>query len=398
MPRRGRRFILICVPLALAGLALWAWSSRAAQQPTQLGPGRRPFRRVDFTSAQARRLMRLVADHYAAVDVPYPPLHGRRHPGLLANNWQLATFYIGVMAAGRATEDPHYVDLALDWARSCAFRPLVYDRQRVNGNHADGQACGAVFLQLYQLHRDPAMLDPIRDTFDLQLRADPVGRELWWWADALFMAPPVMARLARVTGRYDYLRQADRMWWDVASHLYDPGQGLWSRDARYLIPPPKGPVRRSPNGSKVFWARGNGWVFAGLARLLEQMPETWPSRRRFEQLFVTMARRIVSLQGPDGLWRPDLLDPEAYRTGESSASGLFCYGLAWGMGRGLLDRDEFLPPVRRAWAGLVGLVDRRGRLWQCQPEARAPGMASTSRAYGAGAFLLAASEVLDLLD
>ena len=50
--------------------------------------------------------------------------------------------------------------------------------------------------------------------------------------------------------------------------LYDEQEGLWFRDENYL------PDRaRTADGKKVFWSRGNGWVFAGLARTLEILPE-----------------------------------------------------------------------------------------------------------------------------
>jgi len=60
-----------------------------------------------------------------------------------------------------------------------------------------------------------------------------------------------------------------------------------------------------------------------------------------------MADRILSLQQEDGLWRASLLDPDSYPGGEVSGSGFFCYALAWGINNKLLDRDTYLPAVKK---------------------------------------------------
>ena len=49
-------------------------------------------------------------------------------------------------------------------------------------------------------------------------------------------------------------------------------------------------------------------------------------------LFETMAERIVELQKPDGYWPPSLLAPEGSPP-ETSGTGFFTYGFAWGITR-----------------------------------------------------------------
>ncbi|MEI9956953.1 MAG: glycoside hydrolase family 88 protein [Ferruginibacter sp.] len=81
---------------------------------------------------------------------------------------------------------------------------------------------------------------------------------------------------------------------------------------------------------KIFWGRGNGWVLAGLANLLKEMPADYAGRNFYVNLFKEIAGRILTLQQADGLWRTSLLDPEAYDGGEGSGSAFYCYALAWG--------------------------------------------------------------------
>jgi hypothetical protein len=217
---------------------------------------------------------------------------------------------------------------------------------------------------------------------------DDPAKPLWWWCDALFMAPPVFADMAKATGDAKYLAFMDREWTITTELLYDKNKHLYSRDATFLD-------KHEKNGEKLFWSRGNGWVMGGLVRVLQYLPMNHPDRPRFEQLFKDMAEKILTCQQPDGLWRASLLDPESYPLKETSGSGFYTYALAWGVNQGLLDRAKFEPAVRKAWAALIGCVDADGKLTHVQPVGSDPKkFADDSTApYGVGAFLLAGSEV-----
>jgi rhamnogalacturonyl hydrolase YesR len=207
------------------------------------------------------------------------------------------------------------------------------------------------------------------------------------------MAPPTLARLGAITGEKRYLRFLDVMFWDAADFLFDEDEGLYYRDENFFD-------RRSPNGERMFWSRGNGWVLAGLARVLQYLPGDDPARARFEGHFRTVAEAVIPLQGEDGLWRANLLDPAAIPNPETSGTGLFCYALAWGINAGLLKRDIYAPVVRRAWEGLRAAVHPNGKIGWVQPIGGKPEPAvrDDTQAYGAGAFLLAGSEVLRMVE
>ena len=130
----------------------------------------------------------------------------------------------------------------------------------------------------------------------------------------------------------------DAMWWDTTDHLYDSVEHLYFRDGRFFD-------KKENNGKQVFWSRGNGWVLAGLVRVLQYMPEDYPTKERYRFLFQEMAGRIASLQCEDGFWRSSLLDPESYPGGESSGTALFTYAMAWGINSGLTFTGS-LPPCR----------------------------------------------------
>jgi rhamnogalacturonyl hydrolase YesR len=204
------------------------------------------------------------------------------------------------------------------------------------------------------------------------------------------MAPPAWVELSRQTGDRRYAAFALREFWATVDFLYDPAERLFYRDSRFF-------ERRDEQGRKLFWARGNGWVFAGMARIIPNLPKASPDRVRMEALFREMATRLVALQKEDGYWAPSLL-AAAGSPPESSGTGFFTYGLARGIESGLLDRARFEPAARRGWAALTRAIQPDGRLgWVQQvsdrPEQVAP---SDTQYYGVGAFLLAAAAIADL--
>lgn len=264
-------------------------------------------------------------------------------------------------------------------------------------DHADDHVVGQTYAELYLQMRAAPMIAPLRARFDAILAQPRTGsldftaadnQDRWSWCDALFMGPPTWARLSAATGDPRYLDHAIAEWWQASDYLYDREAHLFYRDSTYF-------QRREPNGEKVFWARGNGWVMAGLARMLQFLPAAHPARARFETQFRDMAARIVTLQQADGLWRASLLDPAAYPARETSGTALLTYALAWGVNQGLLDGRVVAPAVRRAWSALNASVAADGKLTHVQPIGRAPAgfPEDATEIYGVGAFLLTGSEV-----
>jgi len=303
-----------------------------------------------------------------------------------SRDWTFAALYAGFMALPPAVNGTTYQSAMQGMGKQ--FNWQLGPRPA----HADDQAVGQTYLELYEKTQDPVMLAPTQASMDTLLqRTDDPAKPLWWWCDALFMAPPVLADLSKITGDRKYLDFVDREWWLTSKLLYDSELHLYSRDATFLD-------KREANGAKVFWSRGNGWVMAGLVRVLDAMPKNDPDRNRYVAQFLEMAKAVAAIQGWDGLWRPGLLDAHAYKLPEVSGSAFFTYALAWGVRKGILDRKEYLPVVRKAWAGLLTHVYQEGRLGCIQPIGAAPGQFTPTSSYvfGVGAFLLAGSEVYEL--
>lgn len=212
----------------------------------------------------------------------------------------------------------------------------------------------------------------------------------WCWCDALFMAPPAMLTLSRQTGDRRYRDHAMREWWATTDFLYDPVEKLYYRDSRFF-------ERRDARERKLFWSRGNGWVFAGMARSIPLLEPDSTDSRRMIALFRDMAARLVALQKADGYWAPSLLAAEDSPP-ETSGTAFFTYGLAWGINAGILDRAGFEPAARNGWDALLRAVQADGKLGYVQQVSDRPEqvLAGDTQYYGVGAFLMAASEIAEL--
>jgi rhamnogalacturonyl hydrolase YesR len=320
-----------------------------------------------------------------------------RNPKHDPRDWTNAAFYDGLFAAYEVTGNRSLYKALVQIADSAGWRP--FDRWY----HADDIAVCHTYINLYRIENDARKLKPSIDTLALHLAQPyPSKSELdiikWWWCDALFMGPPTLVKMGITTGNAYYLSMNDSLYRACYDLLYDREEHLFARDLRFVIKNDS-TDRYEANGRKIFWSRGNGWVMGGLVQILRELPADYPLRPFYETLFVEMAEKVTHLQQRDGLWRASLLDPEAYPGGEVSGSGFFCYALAWGINTGLLSSEKYLPAVEKCWIALNSCINDEGRIGWVQPigaDPRSNFSEDSWEVYGTGAFLLAASEVIQL--
>ena len=322
------------------------------------------------------------------------------------SNWQLKN---PVRSNPRDWVWGSYLTGLTEWskmAKSSRYAKYVERRCKENSwepykkiYHADGHIIGSTYLELHSLNNDYKRLAPTKERFDhilgnrskVSLKFCMKSLERWSWCDALFMAPPVWTHLAVKTGDKKYLDFMIEEFKFTTDYLWDPSENLYFRDSSYF-------KKREANGKKIFWSRGNGWVFAGLARIMRYLPKDHPERHYFEDIFKKMAKKIASIQQPDGTWHASLLDPKSYPNPETSGTGFFAYGMAWGINNGLLDKATYLPVVKKAWAAMIKAVYPNGRLGWVQPIGADPRKVKRymTMVYGVGAFLLTGCELLKM--
>lgn len=306
-------------------------------------------------------------------------------------DWTEGALWTGLTAHAEATGDQKYTDYLKTVSQGLQYK--LGPRKGFGDDHCVGQ------LHLWHYLRDqlPAQIKPTQEILN-QYIAIPHDEPLLWvnhihmrewaWCDALYMAPPTLATLHAATGDIRYLDVMDELYWKTTDYLYNPKEQLYYRDSTFF-------ERKEENGENVYWSRGNGWVFAGLAHILMHMPEDYPSRPKYIKLFQDMAGKLKSLQLKDGSWRPSLLDPESFPSPETSGTAFFAYGFIWGINNGILSEKEYLAPTLKSWDRLVKNVHENGKLGYIQPIGADPRQTTfdDTAVYGVGGFLQLAYEL-----
>lgn len=357
-----------------------------------------------------------VANHVAQwqlaqFDIRSNKMRAEKRSSGLPSGWIYATFDIGLWRWADAIKSETYYQTALNLALLNDFKlgPRIY--------HADDHAIGDMYLSIYNKfggdHRIENTIEHLtqvvekpstvslefvnsdKERFDLQYRKfhDPKCTSRWCWADAVFMSPPVMAHLSKTTGDDQFIDFMDKEFWLMTDYLFDKDYQLYLRDSRYFS-------RKDEQNRPIFWGRGNGWVLAGLARVLEHMPSDYHSRPRYIALFKELSVALLRHQNPDGSWPSSLLEKGEDSHSETSATGLLTFGLAWGINQGILTDASYRTAVESAWTSIVRNIEPDGKVGYVQQVAFAPGSAKRedTQLYGSGAVLLAASELYKLLD
>lgn len=306
-------------------------------------------------------------------------------------NWTNAVCYTGFMEFNKIAQSPRYIQAMYNIGKEIDWK---------TGKHrtfADDYCVGQLYSQLYLNFRESQIIEKFKQQVD-SISALPLEESLEWknkihlrewaWCDALYMGPPAFAFLSTATGNKKYLDLADKLWWKTAGYLYDTEEQLFYRDSRFF-------GQRESNGEKVFWARGNGWVVAGLVRMLENMPKSYTSRNRYIKLYKELVDKLISIQHPDGTWHTSLLDQQAYPSKETSGTAFICYAITWGINNGLLNKSDYYPPVKKAWNALASSVHPDGKLGFVQEVGEKPGNVNyeSTEVYGVGAFLLAGTQL-----
>ena len=324
--------------------------------------------------------------------------------------WDHAAYHTGNMEAIRLLSEvkseeitvKSFLDYSLRWAQHNQWKGATepdpgkwkYKRYGEGQDYVlfgDWQICFQTYIDLYNLAPQKKKVARAKEVMGYE--TDSKANDYWWWADALYMVMPVMTKMYKLTGEEKYL---DKLYENICysdSIMLDQETGLYFRDGKYVYP-----KHKTASGKKDFWARGDGWVLAGLAKVLQDMPKTYKHQPFFAEKFVNLAHGVKCLQQPEGHWTRSMMDPDQAPGYETSGTAFFCYGLLWGINNGYLPRKEFEPVVEKAWNYLSTIaLQSDGKVGYVQPigERAIPGQTvdTNSQAnFGVGAFLLAACE------
>lgn len=276
------------------------------------------------------------------------------------------------------------------WKYSCGFT----DEYVLFG---DWQTCFQTYIDLYNIFPDEKRIRRAKEVMEYQIGT--AVSDYWWWSDGLYMVMPVMTKLYKLTGDTRYLNKLHEYLLVSDSIMFDEDENLYYRDAKYVYP-----KHKTPSGKKDFWARGDGWVLAGLAKVLKDMPSDYKYYPFFADRFKKMAKAVAALQQPEGYWTRSMMAPAFAPGPETSGSAFFAYGILWGVNNGYLDKATYRPTIEKAWQYLSKTaLQKDSSVGYVQPvgEKAIAGQvldAKTTANFGVGAFLLAACEYVRYLE
>ncbi len=333
------------------------------------------------------KMMRKVADWQ--MDHFRDTYSGREKPHHIAD-WTNGALYVGMVKLAKTVDEQKY----WDWLIAIGEKQNWQLHQRTY--MADDHVVGQMYLELFRKFNQPEMMLGTKQRFDFIMdhpSKQPITLdnykhlERWTWCDALFMGPPVWAKLANITGNKEYSTWMLSEYEVTKQHLFDTEENLFYRDNSF--------IGKKDHGRKIFWSRGNGWVFGGLALLLDEYEPGTKEHSYFKALYLSMANKLIKIQTSEGHWSMSLLSQKEYPTPETSGTSFFTFGLSWGVNHGLLDREKFEPVIVKAWQALTSHITKEGMLGYVQPIGAGPDKAfpDQTEVYGTGAFLAAGAEV-----
>jgi len=348
-----------------------------------------------------------------------------------SNLWTRGVYFEGLSALNRLSPQQKNIDYMNRWAAFHRFTP----RNGVYTRDADDYCCCQAYLEMLEdslrLHQNMALSEFLymaRPTIDcMNNLLQPVSEQMtpqtkarygtdsthdWTWIDAIQMGLPVLTKLGTLCEQLgampgaapmqDYANHGYRMYlWtrdSLAGGLFNQQEGLWWRDKDFVSP------YKEPNGQNCYWCRGNGWVYAALVRAMEHL-EPYGCNALYQADFLQMTIALVKCQRPDHFWNVSLHDDSNFGGKELTGTALFVYGMAWGVRKGILPRETFLPIVAETWRamvkeclhkdGFLGFVQGTGK----EPKDSQPVTYDSQPDFddfGLGCFLLAGSEVYQL--
>ncbi|MBC7847612.1 MAG: glycoside hydrolase family 88 protein [Flavobacterium sp.] len=333
----------------------------------------------------------------------------QNHPIPASAFWHPAAYHTGNIEAYKVTGKQEYLDYSKAWAEKNKYKGAQSDTKsdwKYNYGETkdyvlfgDWQICFQTYIDIYNLEgqKDFEKIKRAREVMEYQMSTN--ANDYWWWADGLYMVMPVMTKLYKVTENELYLKKLQEYFSYANSIMYDEEAHLYFRDTKYVYP-----KHKSLNGKKDFWSRGDGWVFAALAKVIQDLPKDSKIRKEFITRYKLLANSIKEAQQPDGYWTRSMLDPQHTPGPETSGTAFFTYGYLWGINNGILDKKTFLPVATKSWNYLAKVaLQKDGTVGYVQPigERAIPGQqvnANSTADFGVGAYLLAASEMYRYLD
>ncbi len=224
------------------------------------------------------------------------------------------------------------------------YLKVITDSVKNTANHVDANVYGILPLELYKQTGEKRFLQQGIYLADVQwdtLTPEGLTWQTRYWIDDIWMIGSLQVQAYRITGNSFYLDRAAK---EINAYVnkLQQSNGLFYHG----------------ESSPFHWGRGNGWVAAGLAELLTELPENHKYYNNIHQAYLKMMNALINYQASDGMWR-QLIDVDSSWK-ETSSTAMFGYAMALGNKKGFLQGRNYEKAYIKAWNALTGYINEEG--------------------------------------
>jgi hypothetical protein len=219
-----------------------------------------------------------------------------------------------------------------------------------SGSTVDDRAFGDLPLEIFIENQDARSKKLGLDRADAQWASpssDGITKDARYWADDMFMITGLQVYAYRATKDVKYLTRAGVTMKAYLAALQQADGNFWHTTK-----------------SKAYWGRANGWVAAGMAELLQDLP-AGADRDAVMAGYKKQMAGLLPLQitsGSDvGMWR-QVLDLPNGADPESSCTAMFTFALVTGIRNGWLSDAKYVTAARNGWLALGNKTNSSGVL------------------------------------
>ncbi len=185
-----------------------------------------------------------------------------------------------------------------------------------------------------------------------------------FWADSMYMLPPFLADAGYIN---ESIKQIEGYW----RALYNPEKSLmhhmWDDKNKKFT-------------RKDFWGVGNGWNLAGIAGVIEKLPDTHIEKENLINKVNILLQGVLKYQNADGTFHDILDNPATFK--EVNLSQMVAYTLYKGMKQGWINK-KYKTTADHLRHAAESRVDNYGYVQQVcgAPTFDKPGIAPEAQAF-----------------
>jgi len=212
----------------------------------------------------------------------------------------------------------------------------------------DTRAFGDLPLEIWQQNMDTRCKTIGLQRADMQWQGATNGitKDARYWADDMYMITVLQVEAYRVTKDPMYLTRAATTLIDYQAKLQQADGLFWHTMQ-----------------SHAYWGRANGWVAAGAAELLIDLP-AGSQRDMVMAGFKKQLNGLLPLQvsggNDDGMWR-QVLDVSTANP-ESSCTAMFTFALTTALKNGWISGSNYSTAARKGWIAVANKTNASGQL------------------------------------